>query len=74
MSYQVNDIRCPHCMAEVNQVVIKANVDAGMFAKYKHFLRQYMISIDKNNMWCPNVRCSMLIRLETDGEDLIQCK
>ena len=41
--------------------------------KYNIFLKDYMISRDPLNRWCPNVQCSQIVKLPDLNTKSLQC-
>lgn len=53
---------CPHCNAPFPNDVLQEFVDLPTFNKYQTFLRNLSIQRDPNLKWCPNPKCSVVIK------------
>lgn len=58
-------MRCPHCDQLLTPDAIREFVDPLTFTKYQNFLRNLEIQKNPNLKWCPNPKCSVVIRANT---------
>ena len=59
---RVEGISCPHCTKLLPSQLIHELVDASLFAKYRMLLRNIEIQKNPNLKWCPNPKCSVVVK------------
>jgi len=62
-------MKCPHCDMILSELIIKNCLDAATFEKFRWFLRNNLMEKDPLNRWCPNTKCSRVIRLFSLNEN-----
>jgi len=66
---QVIHIHCPHpeCFREIDAGEIGECVDNDTMAKYKKFVKNGEVALDKNKRWCPTRDCNSVLAKPATG-------
>lgn len=59
------NIKCPHCGQLLSEETIKNAVDEDTFKKFLIFLNNNRVISDPLSRFCPNPKCSKVVKLNT---------